>query len=121
MNQNAPKGICFINKLSGGYTSGPPHKSEGIQEKQQGRDKKEVKGQNRERRGNRKRVKGEDGIRGASKGEGARRGAVQPYYFLGRVDAYNISLCQRQSLWLRSRTVTVSYVTKIKCFQFPAI
>jgi hypothetical protein len=48
VNQNAPTGICGIKKFSGGYTPGPPHKadkgSEGIQEKQQGRDKKEVKG-----------------------------------------------------------------------------
>jgi hypothetical protein len=54
MNQNAPRGICCIKEFSGGYTLGPPHKGdkgrEGIQEKQQGRNKKEVKGKNRERR-----------------------------------------------------------------------
>jgi hypothetical protein len=69
VNQNAPTGICCIKKFSGGYTPGPPHKGdkgrEGIQEKQQGRDKKEVKGKNREG-GNRKGGEGND--RGKQRG-----------------------------------------------------
>jgi hypothetical protein len=50
---------------------------EGIKYKQQGRDKKEVKGQSREGRGNSKRVKGGDGMREASKGEGKEQGEAQ--------------------------------------------
>ena len=76
MNQNAPTGICCIKKFSGGYTPGPPHKGdkgrEGIQEKQQGRDKKEVKGKNREVRGNRKEGEGND--RGKQMGVGGGKG-----------------------------------------------
>jgi hypothetical protein len=45
---------------------------------------------------------------GESKGEpGEGRGSVQPYHFLDRVDAY-VRLCQLQSFWLKSRTVTLS-------------
>jgi hypothetical protein len=63
-----------------------------------------------EGRGNRKEGEGNDrgkqrGVGG--RGRGYRRGAVQPYHFLDRVDAY-ISVCQLQSFWLRSRTLTLS-------------
>jgi hypothetical protein len=51
MNQNTPTGICCKN-IFRGYTPGPPHKGdkgrEGIQHKQQGMDKKDVKGNDTE-------------------------------------------------------------------------
>jgi hypothetical protein len=69
VNQTDLRAFAVL-KTSGSYTTGPPHKRdkgwEGIQEKQQGRNKKEVKGKNKEWRGNRK---GGEGMRGASKGE----------------------------------------------------
>jgi hypothetical protein len=80
MNQTAPMGICCIQKFSGVIPPGPSHQGDkgwkGIQEKQRGRDEKEVKEKNRERRNNRK---GGDGMRGVSKGsrEGKALGEAQ--------------------------------------------
>jgi hypothetical protein len=51
VNQTAPSGICCIKKFSGVIPPDPYREAirvwREIQEKQQGRDKKEVKGQNR--------------------------------------------------------------------------
>jgi hypothetical protein len=72
MNQNAHMGICCIKNFLGLHP-GFLHKGDNGREviPQQGRDKKEVKGMNREGTGNRK---GGEGMTGACKGEPRREG-----------------------------------------------
>jgi hypothetical protein len=78
VNQNPPTGIFCIKKISGGYTPDSHIKGLRIGKgfKRSNKGTKEVKGKNREG-GNRNGVKGGEGTRGASKGEGKGQGEVQ--------------------------------------------